>query len=203
VSIVELMQRILNKPTADDLWELHPYLLSVEGPEAESTRELARTFYCYLSYVQSKLSSKQYSLIAATLAAGSVGVIAVQDLIRDLDANPENTIRNLLVGGLAESMELLSTFQHVKAWETEFASVHQEAIWNLYAALWQLSVETQPDLSLDRRRQLADTLLSYIRDADVNANVRMALIIRLFQVLFVIRLSLLFAAEDALAAIQE
>lgn len=198
MSMLELVQRIVTTPTSQDLWELHPHLLALEAPEAEPVRELARMFYCYLSYVQSKLTSKQYSLLAATLSAGSVGMLAVHEVARGLaSTNREEIIQDLLVGGLTEALETLATFQHVKAWETEFVSVHQEAVWHLYAALWQLSVDTQPDLPAEKRRMLTDTLLSYVRDDKLNSNVRMALIIRLYQLLLLIRLSLLSPVVDA------
>ena len=68
-----------------------------------------------------------------------------------------------LSGGLAATLETLSTFQHVKAWEREFAPVHEEAVWHLYRLLWELSCEAQPDLPFARRRALIDGLLAAIR----------------------------------------
>ncbi len=96
---------------------------------------------------------------------------------------------NLLAGGLAATLETLSTLQHVQAWETEFASVHEEAVWQLYDALWAVSVELQPGLEPTRRHALIDSLLSPVRDPAVHSAARMALVIRLFQFLLVIRLA--------------
>ena len=185
----DLLQRVLREPSPDDLWRLHPHLLATDAPAAEPARELAQQFYCYLNCVRSKLTSKQYSLLAATLAAGSVGVIALQEVLHSLHADRTQAISNLLVGGLAETLEVFSTFQHVKAWETEFGSVHDEAVWHLYAALWQLSAEAQPDLSLDARQGLIDRLLAVVRDPNTGGALRAALVIRLFQVLLAIRLA--------------
>jgi hypothetical protein len=189
MTIEHLLQRILSEPSPDDLWQLHPRLLALDTPAAAPARELARMFYCYLSCVRSKLTSKQYSTLAAWLAAGSVGVIALQDVIEAAPSDRAGMIGNLLAGGIAGSLELLSTRQHVKAWETEFISVHEEAVWHLYTTLWQLSVETQPGLAPEKRQALIDPLLTAVRDPLLDGMARMAVVIRLFQVLLIIRLA--------------
>ena len=195
MTLKHVLQRVLREPTPENLWALHPVLLAQEAPTA--ARDLARMFYCYLSSVRSKLTSKQFSSLAAALAAGSVGVIALQDLIEAFTHNQQHTIQRLLTGGLAEALEIVATAQHVKAWETEFASVHDAAVWCLYEALWQLSAETQPDLPVEQRQALIDGLLSTVRDPGVNSAVRMAVIIRLFQVLLAIRLMPLLSMAPA------
>lgn len=189
MSLESLVQRLLSEPSPDDLWELHPRLLALDSPDAEPARELTRLFYCYLSCVRSKMTSKEYSSLAATLAASSVGVIALQDILDALRTDRTRAIANLLAGGLAASLETISTFQHVKAWEKEFASVHEEAVWHLYAILWQLSAETQPDLPSDKRRVLIDSLMGVVRDPKVDSAARVAVVVRLFQVLLVVRLA--------------
>jgi hypothetical protein len=194
--IPELLGRILSEPSPDDLWRLHPYLLALDTPDAGPVREIAQMFYCYLSCVRSKLTSKQYSTLAAMLAAGSVGTIAFQEVMQAITADRGHAIRDLLTAGLAETFEIFSTFQHVKAWETEFASVHEEAAWHLYAVLWQLSTETQPDLSIEQRQALLDQLFAAVRDPNVNSSIRMALIIRLFQILLAIRMAPLLVPQS-------
>lgn len=197
MSVDDLLQRILSEPSPDDLWQLHPYLLALDTPGAVPARELTRMFYCYLSCVRSKLTSKQYSTLAAWLAAGSIGVISLKDVIEAAPSDWPGLIGNLLAGGLAGSLELLSTRQHVKAWQTEFMSVHEEAVWHLYAMLWQLSVEAQPDLAAEKRQALIDPLLTAVRNPQLDGMARMAVIIRLFQVLLVIRLAPLFKSMQS------
>ena len=187
-SVEAALQRVLNAPTPDAIWQLQPYLLASDAPGAEPARELARSLYCYLSNVQSKLTAKQHSSLSALLAAGSLGIIAIQDVREAFACNPERVWSNLLAGGLAGTLELLSTFQHVKSWETEFVSAHEGAVWDLYAALWQLSSEMQPDLPFEQRQALIDPLLAIVRDPGTPSAVRIALIIRLFQIVLVIRL---------------
>lgn len=186
-----LLERLFTAPTADDLWQLHPYLLAIDGPDAAAAREVARLFYCYLSCVTGKLASKGHSSAAAHLAAGSVGVIALQDVLQALASDRRRAIANLLSGGLAATLETLGTFEHVKAWEREFASVHDEAVWHLYRLLWELSVETQPELPVERRRALLDDLLAGARDPRRAAGTRVTLVFRLFQFLLAIRLAAL------------
>ncbi len=196
MSLAECVESILSEPSSDGLWALHPYLLAIKSPEAESAREVARLFYCYLSCVSHKLTSKDLSSRAARFAAGSVGVIALTDVLNSLRSDRRGTINHLLSGGLAATLETLSTFQHVKAWGTEFASVHEDAVWHLYQLLWELSAETQPELPVERRDALINNLLSIVRKPEVAAGVRVAIVIRLFQILLVIRVApLLHDAE--------
>lgn len=199
MAIQDLLQRILKEPSPDDLWQLQPHLLVLDTPAAESAREMARLFYCYLSCVRSKLTAKQYSALAAMLAAGSVGMIAVEDVIEAFKFNRQAVVSELLSSGLAAGFETFSAFQHVKAWEAEFASVHEEAVWQVYHALWQISAEMQPDLDLEKRHALIDSLLAVVRDPGVDSQVRLALMIRLLQILLALRLSQVAAARPAAA----
>ncbi|MBI5957862.1 MAG: hypothetical protein HY866_03945 [Chloroflexi bacterium] len=197
MALEDLLQRILRDPSPDDLWQIHPYLLAMPAPAAVPARELAGLFYSYLSCVRSKLSSKQHSALAAWLQVGALGAIALEDMIHLAGQDHLRVITNLFTAGLATSFEALSSFQQVKAWETEFASVHDEAVWKLYEILWQLSVETQPDLPVQQRLALIETLLAAVRDPNSNSLARVALIIRLFQVLLLVRLAPLFQPVPA------
>ncbi|RPJ02897.1 MAG: hypothetical protein EHM39_00835 [Chloroflexi bacterium] len=189
MTVSELLHRILREPSADDLWQLNPYLLGLDSPEAERARALAQQFYCYLNCVLSKLTSKQYSSLSALLAAGSIGMVVAQDVIQAVQRSRQEAISELLAGGMAGLLEAASAWQHVKAWEAEYLSVQDEVSWHLYETLWQVSVETQPDLPVETRRALVDQLLAPIRSSDTNSAVRVALIIRLFQILLVIQLA--------------
>ena len=189
MALENLLQRILSDPSPDDLWALHPYLLAMDVPEAAPAREIAQLFFCYLSCVRSKLTSKQHSSLSAMLSAGSVGVVVAQDLWASFREGRAEAITELLSGGIAGILEVASTYQHVRAWDIEFQSVHEEALWRLYAALWHISIETQPDLPAEKRRALVDNLLSVLRQPTLDGTVRMALVIRLLQILLAIRLA--------------
>ncbi len=118
----------------------------------------------------------------------------MQDVLEALANDRKRAIGNLLAGGLAATLETLGTFQHVKAWEREFASVHEEAVWHLYRLLWELSAETQPELSLERRHALLEGLLAAARDPGQSPAARVALVVQLFQFLLAVRLAPLLPA---------
>lgn len=194
-ALVNLTQSIMREPSPDVLWGLQPILLAVGTPEAEAARQLAGEFYAYLSQVRSKLTSKGYSSLAAKLAAGAVGTLSLQEFMESLADDRHKTIVSLLGGGLASSFELLSTFQHVKAWESEFSLEHDTAAWTLYAEWWHVSCEAQPGLSAQERAGLIDRLLAHVRDPQTPSQARMLLVISLYQVLMLIRLAPLLVAE--------
>ncbi len=195
-----VLVQLLTQPSPEDVWALQPVLLALGTPTAEAARDLARMYYCYLSSVRSKLSSRQYSELAARLAVSSIGVIAVHEMIQVLSTDRRHTFDTLLTGGLSSALETISTLQHVKAWNIEVESLHDEALWNLYGALWALSAEMQPGLAADQRQALIERLMAVARHPDLNPAGRVAVIIRLFQTLLAIRLVLLF---DVTAADEE
>lgn len=195
MTLAELVLRIARAPSTDDLWRLHPHLLALNTPESQAARDVAGQFYAYLSHVSAKLTAKDYSSIAAKLAAGSVGALSAQELVNALRDDRENALRHLLVGGLAEGLEVLSTVQHVKAWETEFAAEHEATIWELYRAWWQVSVDNQPDLSYQERAKHVDALFAPVRAPEVNSTAQLLLIISLFQTLLLIRLVPILTVE--------
>lgn len=184
----ELLQRILTEPTTSDLWSLHPHLLSLRSPEAEEAISLLRGFHGYLCEVQSKLSSREHSALGARLAASSIGVIAAKDIIESLQTDRTRALANLFAGGLSSVLEVSSALQQVQAWETEFAASHNHAMWTIYTGLWELSVEMKPELLPEERHALIDRLLANSQQEKLAPPVRVALLIRLFQVLLAARL---------------
>lgn len=195
MALDDVLQRILTGPTPEDLWSLQPLLLAANTPEAARAHEVAGQFYCYLVNVRSKLTSKQYSLLGAALAATSIGIMAVRDLLDSAANDPEHLLQNALAGGLAGSTEGLSTVQAVRAWETEFGSVHQEALWDLYGLLWQLAADRRPDQAVETRHALIDQLLAPAQAPELNGIARMGYLIRLFQIALLLRLRPLIAAH--------
>lgn len=194
-----LVQKVLTEPSPELLWRLNPYLLALSTPEADAARSVARKFYAYLTNVRSKLSSKQYSTLAAMLAAGSVGALSVKEWLCTFQSDREHMLRHMLVGGLAETLEVLAAFQHIKAWEMEFTFMHEEVVWTLYEQWWQLSTDFQPELDFEQRHALVDSLLTPVRDESVNSTVRVAMAFRLFQMLLIVRLAPLLGTLDLIS----
>lgn len=182
----ECLQRILTEPTPEDLWMLQPVLRGQASPAAQRVQDAARQFYCYLVNVRSKLTSKQHSVLGAVLAATSIGVISARDLLDSAANDPEHLLQHMLAGGLAGSAEGLATLQHVRAWETEFASVHEEALWELYGLLWDLAADRRPDQPVETRHALIEQLLAPARVPELDGLVRMAYLIRIFQIVLVL-----------------
>ena len=180
----ELLNRIARQPTTDDLWALRGTLLAcTQGqPEAQLAHEIAREFYMYLSELQSKMNARQYNELASLLDIGSVGMLALQDIIFE----EKDLWKNLLLGGIGEGLMVLASRQYVKAWEQELKSVHRRAAWSLYGVLWQLSCEHQPDVATSERQALIEATLAPALDDDTPFESRMLLLLRLFQTLLLL-----------------
>jgi len=182
------LSHVLNRPTPDALWNLRADLLALADrllpdrrQEAAWTLEIAREFYGYLAELNSKMTARAYSQLASRMDMGSVGMLAVQDLITER----EHLLESLFLGGLSEGLMVLATLQYVKAWEAEMALAHSHATWWLFGALWRLSREFRPEMAAGERQKLLDGLLAPARAEETQLPVKAALLVRLFQMLLV------------------
>lgn len=180
----ELLNHIARQPRTEDLWALRGTLLacSQDRPEAQLAHETAREFYLYLSELQSKMTARQYNELASRLDVGSVGLLALQDILLE----DQNLWKNLLLGGIGEGLMVLASRQYVKAWEQELKSVHRRAAWTLYGVLWQMSHQHQPDMEASARQELIEATLAPALDDDTPFESRMHLLLRLFQTLLLL-----------------
>jgi hypothetical protein len=182
------LSQVLALPTPDALWNLRADLLTLADrlppgrwEEADWTLEIVHKFHDYLAELRSKMTAREYSQLASRMDVGSVGMLAVQDLVTER----EHLVESLFLGGLSEGLMVLATLQYVKAWEAEMALVHNQAIWWLFGGLWQLSREFRPEIAADERRNLTDALLAPARSEETGPTVKVALLVRLFQVLLI------------------
>jgi len=182
------LTQILVQPTPEALWNLRIDLLALADQlpadrqgEATWTLEIARELYGYLAELRSKMTAREYSQFASRLDMGSVGTLAVQDLITER----EHLLESIFLGGLSEGLMVLATLQYVKAWETETALVHNQAVWWLFEGLWRLSREFRPDMPAAERQRLIDALLAPARSEETDPAVKVALLVRLFQALLI------------------
>jgi hypothetical protein len=175
----DLLSHIAHEPTCDDLWTLRGTLLACTHDRAEGqlVNDIAREFYIYLSELQSKMTAHQYNELASRLDMGSVGMLALQDIILE----QENLWKNLLLGGIGEGLMILASRQYIKAWEQELRSVHRRAAWTLYGVLWQLSNQYQPAMANNERRALIETILAPATSEDTPFETKALLLLRLFQ----------------------
>jgi hypothetical protein len=184
------LERILKAPAPADVWQLQGDLLaSASDPATVSkARQVAGEFYLYLSDLESKVASRHHSQWAAALATASVTTVSLHELL----LQPTDAFRQLLFTGAPALLEIGSALQSVQAWEIEAGVVHHEAAWRLYGELWDISAAMLPGLSPDSRRAQLDALFEPVVSADTPAGAKAGLLVRLFQVVLVLRLAPLF-----------
>lgn len=195
--------QVLTRPTPEALWKLRADMLALADrlpsgrrEEADWTLGIAREFRCYLVELRSKMTAREYSRLASRMDMGSVGVLAMQDLITER----EHLLKSLFLGGLSEGLMVAATLQYVKAWEAETSLVHDQAVWWLFEGLWRLSREFRPEMAADERRKLIETLLAPARSEETSSAVKVTLLVRLFEAVLVGSLGWaapLLASEDA------
>ncbi len=140
---------ILSRPAPESLWNLRARLLLLAECLSPSEQSLADwslaitgRFHHYLSDLQSKMTAHEYSQLASQMDIGSIGLLALQDLVTDR----EQLFKKMFLGGLSEGLMVLATLQYAKAWKTEVTLVNDEALWWLFDGLWQVSRQLRPGL---------------------------------------------------------
>jgi hypothetical protein len=183
-SLQEAIGPILSLPTPEALVALQGALLASgrQGQAADHALEVAGHFYAYLSELQSKISSRNYSEMASRLDIGAVGAVALENI---LSSEGEDFWQRLALGAVAEGLMVAASRQYVKGWEVETRLVHNHAAWYLAEALWKASAETQPDLEPERRWQAIQALLAPAYDPEVPAPDKAVLLGRTYQMLLI------------------
>ena len=178
----------LTRPAPESLWSLRATLLVLADRLPLSGRALADRslaiageFHHYLAELQSKMTAHEFSKLASRMDVGSVGLLALQDLVADR----EELFKKVFLGGLSEGLMVLAAQQYTKAWRTEISLVNDEALWRLYDGLWEVSRQLRPDLPAETRCDQIEALLAPVRPPEVEPSVKAAVIARLFQVLLI------------------
>jgi hypothetical protein len=194
ISLHEAVGSILSQPAPETLVALQGALLasSQQGETADRALEVAGHFYAYLSELQSKISSRNYSELASRLDIGAVGAVALESII---SASQEDFWQRLALGAVAEGLMVAASRQYVKGWEVETELVHSHAAWYLAEALWKASAEMQPDLEAERRWQAIQALLAPAYDPEVPAPEKAVLLGRTLQMLLITYLARLLPEE--------
>ena len=193
-SLLEAVGPILSLPTPEALVALQGALLASgrQGQAADRALEVAGHFYAYLSELQSKISSRNYSEMASRLDIGAVGTVALENI---LSSEQESFWQRLMLGAVAEGLMVAASRQYVKGWEVETRLVHSHAAWYLGEALWTASAEMQPDLEAERRWQAIQALLAPAYDPEVPAPDKAVLLGRTFQMLLITYLARMLPEE--------
>ncbi len=170
---------ILRQPTPQSLIALQGALLvsTPPGRERERCLGLAHRFYTYLCQLRSKITAKQFSQFASKLDIGAVGVVALENAL----FAQEEFWQRLLIGTMAEGLMVSASRQYVQGWSAEVELVHAEAAWVLTEVLWQVSQDTQPELSTEERWQGIQSLLHPIHGQEMADEEKAILLGRVFQ----------------------
>ncbi len=178
---------VLTVPSTENLWQLRGDLRAAGTPADSPLWEILRQFHDFLAHLAAGAEAHQYSQLASLMDIGAVGGVALENLLQSNSS--EELWQKFLAGSISEGLMVLASRQYVKAFKTEMGTVYQTAVWFLYDALWQLSAQTQPELSPAARRQHLDFLMAPIHDNATPETVKIALIGRLFQILLLTHLA--------------
>lgn len=177
---------LLGQPTPAGLWQLRGELLQLGVPPQAAIWSSLDEFYHFLNELVANATAREYSHFASLLDIGAVGGVAVQNLLSQ--ENGGVLWQRMLAGGLSESLMVMAARQYVKAWEEEMAALYRAAAWNLYRALWQVSLALKPELAPDARRAHLEELLAPLQDEQTPGSASAVLIARLYQFLLLIHL---------------
>ncbi len=178
------LARLLAAPTAVDLWHLQADLLALGGDAALSAREVARVFHSCLRDLESKLASRRASRMGAALATAAVTSVGLGEIL----AGQSAPLRRLLASGVAALLETGGAIKSAQAWEVEASLVYYDLAWYLYGELWDISLVTRPELTVEERQSLSTQLLEPLTDPGVNDAMKSVLLVRLFQIVLASRL---------------
>ena len=186
MSLEASLPDVLRHPDGESLWQLRADLVSLADclprharGDADWSLDIVGRFHAFLANVQSKMTAHEYSQLASRMDIGSVGLLALQDLVTDR----EQLFKKVVLGGLSEGLMVLATLQYVKAWQAEASQACEDATWWLFEGLWRLSTQMRPDLGACERREQIDAVLAPARASDTAPPVKAVFIAQIFQIL--------------------
>jgi len=192
MKVYETILALLSHPAPIDLYRLGALLREQQLAAPETTRpafadalEITSHYYAFLTSIQAKTTAEGYNKLASLLDLGAVGSVTIQNLM----VERENLLKRLVVGTAGESLLLIGSLQYVKAWEQESRALHEQAAWQLFDALWKLSLAGQPDLSGVTRRQIIEAMLAPCFDMELRATQRTVYVGWMFQLVLLATLS--------------
>ncbi len=183
-SLTTALEALLTAPRAEGLWRLQADLLAMGTDAAHKARDVAGRFHGFLCDLESKVASRSASRMSALLTTASVSSVGLQEML----AEKKDPLRRLFASGVTAMLEVAGAAKGVEAWEVESALVYYDVAWYLYGELWDVSLAGRPELSVDQRRTLLDSLLRPVFDPEVDDAVKSAVLVRFFQIVLAARL---------------
>jgi hypothetical protein len=171
------LERLLEDPTPDGLWDFHKRLLMVRDSDTSSARAVVHAFHGCLRSLESKSASRAASRWGAVLGTAAVGSVSLPEL-RD---RQELGMRDLVDRALPAILEVGAALESAQAWEIEARLIYDEFAWFLDEELWVVSMAARPDLSAQERRARIDEVLDPLLDPAVSDSDRAALLVDVFR----------------------
>jgi hypothetical protein len=179
----EGLAAVLRSPTVDTLWSFRAGLFEARVPPDAPVWTVVDEFRGFLDQLATATTSREYSDLASKLDIGAVGGVVLEHVLEEADAR-ELGLR-LLAGALSEGLMVLATRQHVHSWEGEIDAVYRDATWFLYGELWRWTEHAKPELPVDERRRLLDSLFAPLQRETTEGFHKAVLLGLLFQVLLI------------------
>jgi hypothetical protein len=181
-----VLQRILKKPSAEDLVSLQGMLLAweAEALEPERRERIATTlallgdFHHFLTGLESKLEAHAYAEIASRMDMAAVGGVVAENVL----ASGGRLLERMLIGGLSELLMMLASRQYIKAFDRELGAFYRQVAWQLRAHLWRFSARNRPGLTPAQRTSLIDALFISLLDGKTPGEAKSIVLGFLFQV---------------------
>ncbi len=186
-SFQESLAAVLTQPTPTALWRLRGDLLQAGLSADHAVWDVIDRFYDFLNALSAGMKAHEFNKMATMLDIGAVGGVAVQGMIEG-KIPVTDLWKKLVAGSVGEGLMVLASRQYIKSAHAEIIGVYNAAAWDLFAALWDVSAQMQPNLSPADRRGLLDHLLAPVLHEETDDGVKMVLIGRLFQMLLLVHL---------------
>ncbi len=188
-----ILQRILTKPTTNDLLALQCILLfweekagaPLERERITSALSLLEDFHGYLVGLESKLEAHAFAEPASKMDMGAVGVV----IAGNIRGAGDKLLERLLMGGLSETLMVLASRQYIKAFNRDLEAFFLQVAWQLRAHFWRFSAAKRPQLPPSERTALIDALFAPIFDKQASSGAKPVVLGCLFQVLLLGSLS--------------
>jgi hypothetical protein len=181
MSLPEAILASIAEPTPDALWRLRGELLVRGAPAGAAVWPVLDIFHGLLGRLAAGTAARGYSERASKLDIAALGGIDLEELATACDGR--ELASRLLGSALSESLAVAATRQHVHAWQSDMEGLLDEVAWSLYGEMWRWAERRQPSLPGPERRALLDRLIGPARSSDAGTDAKVALLIRLFQIL--------------------